>query len=56
MKHKKQLIRKAINKLFAIRESKKRCKGQIRDAEKELIDVISFEEWEFKELKNNSKN
>jgi len=52
----KTKLRTAINELLKLRSSSRQCPGQIRDAEKEIIKLIHFQHYKFKEIKNKPKN
>ena len=52
----KNEIRKATNELLKLRNSSRQCPGQLRDAEKEIIRLIHFKHYTFKEIKNKPKN
>jgi len=47
----KTKIRKAINDLFKLRNRKLENPGLVRDAEQEIIKLMDFKHYKFKEIK-----
>ena len=52
----KTKIRKAINDLFNLRNRKLDNPGLVRDAEQEIIKLMDFKHYRFKEIKKKPKN